>query len=70
VLEWIHERRALPEFNHEVKTQAGRTGGSSDKATSELLGARLLGLWKSGAPIIKALTTDDPQVADGTPKRE
>lgn len=57
----------VPGFNQSVKDQAKLTGGSSDAATATLLGAQMVGRWKSGAPIIKAPTANDPQLAEGTP---
>jgi len=58
----------VPEFNHQVKVSAGQTGGASDAASAELLGAQMVGRWKSGAPIISAPTADDPLLAEGTTK--
>jgi deferrochelatase/peroxidase EfeB len=42
------------------------TGDGSDAASAELLGAQMVGRWKSGAAIINAPTADDPRIADGT----
>lgn len=58
----------VPEFNHQVQLSAGQTGGGSDPASPELLGAQMVGRWKSGAPIINAPTADDPLLAEGTPE--
>ena len=43
------------EFNKFVADQAAENGISAD-----LLGARIIGRWKSGAPIDLAPTQDDP----------
>lgn len=56
----------VPEFNEEVKKAAAAIGPGSEKASPELLGAQMVGRWKSGAPIILAPTADDPSLADGT----
>ena len=55
----------VPEFNASVKHAAAGIAGPSDKASPELLGAQLVGRWKSGAPLILAPTADDPTLADG-----
>jgi Dyp-type peroxidase family len=60
--------QSVPEFDQAVKTAAAGTGGSSEQASPELLGAQLVGRWKSGAPIINAPTADDPALAEGTGK--
>jgi Dyp-type peroxidase family len=57
----------VPEFDQSVKDQAKLTGAGSDPASAELLGAQMVGRWKSGAAIINAPTADDPQLAEGTP---
>ena len=57
----------VPEFDLAVKLEAAQTGGASDKASPDLLGAQMVGRWKSGAPIINAPTADDPLLAEGTP---
>jgi Dyp-type peroxidase family len=56
----------VPEFNGSVKQASAAIAGSSDKASPDLLGAQMVGRWKSGAPLILAPTTDKPQFADGT----
>jgi Dyp-type peroxidase family len=56
----------VPELDSSVKTAAAAIGGASEKASADLLGAQLVGRWKSGAPIIKAPTADDPGLAEGT----
>src|SRR5205085_3724443 len=53
-------------FNEAVKKAAASIGASFEKPSPELLGAQMVGRWKSGAPIIKAPTADDPTLADGT----
>jgi len=57
----------VPELHHAVAAAAADTGVSTDKASAELLGAQLIGRWKSGAPIIKTPLADNPELADGTP---
>jgi hypothetical protein len=46
------------EFNKFVADQAAENGINAD-----LLGARIIGRWKSGAPIDLAPTQDDPALA-------
>lgn len=55
----------VPEFNASVKQAAAGITGASDKASADLLGAQLVGRWKSGAPLILAETADNPAFADG-----
>jgi len=57
----------VPGFNRSIEDQARLTGTGSDGVTAELLGAQMVGRWKSGAPLIKAPIADDPQLAEGTP---
>jgi Dyp-type peroxidase family len=57
----------VPEFNSAVKAAAAGIGPASDAASAELLGAQMVGRWKSGAPIIKSATKDNPELAEGTP---
>jgi Dyp-type peroxidase family len=57
----------VPEFDQAVKVEAKKTGGATDAASATLLGAQMVGRWKSGAAIINAPTADDPQIAEGTP---
>jgi Dyp-type peroxidase family len=57
----------VPEFDQAVKDEAAKTGNGSDEASPTLLGAQMVGRWKSGAAIINAPTADDPQIAEGTP---
>ena len=57
----------VPEFNASLKQAAASISGDSDKATRELLGAQMVGRWKSGAPIVKAPLADDSKWAEGTP---
>jgi Dyp-type peroxidase family len=56
----------VPEFNASVKQASAAITGSSDKASPDLMGAQMVGRWKSGAPLILAPTADDPTKADGT----
>jgi len=57
----------VPEFNASVKQAAAGTGNGTDAASPDLMGAQLVGRWKSGAPIVKAPTADDHSLAEGTP---
>ncbi|MEA2230370.1 MAG: hypothetical protein QOD83_186 [Solirubrobacteraceae bacterium] len=57
----------VPEFDLAVKAEAHKTGNGSDTASPTLLGAQMVGRWKSGAAIINAPTEDDPEIAEGTP---
>lgn len=57
----------VPEFDQAVKDQAKLTGAGSDEASAALLGAQMVGRWKSGAALLNAPTADDPQFAEGTP---
>ena len=56
----------VPEFHQAVKAAAATTGGSTDEASADLLGAQLVGRWKSGAPIINAPLADDLSMAEGS----
>lgn len=49
---------ALAEFSAFVADQAAENGVNPD-----LLGARIIGRWKSGAPVDLAPTQDDPALA-------
>ena len=58
----------VPEFDLAVKEQARNINtAGADTVTPELLGAQLVGRWKSGAAIINAPTADAPDLAEGTP---
>jgi Dyp-type peroxidase family len=60
--------QSVPEFDLQVKARAAAINTTtSDPASAELLGAQMVGRWKSGAALIKAPRADDPSVADGTP---
>jgi Dyp-type peroxidase family len=56
----------VPEFNASVKHASAGIGAAFDAASPDLLGAQMVGRWKSGAPIINAPTQDDPTKAQGT----
>ena len=60
VVEWkvLIGLSAFAEFNQFVADQAAENGVSAD-----LLGARIIGRWKSGAPVDLAPTQDDPALA-------
>ncbi|HEV7804209.1 MAG TPA: Dyp-type peroxidase [Solirubrobacteraceae bacterium] len=57
----------VPEFDQAVKDQAALTGGASDESSAELMGAQMVGRWKSGTALINAPTADNPGLAEGTP---
>ncbi|KAI0636146.1 peroxidase TAP [Trametes polyzona] len=50
----------VPEFNHFLTANPIKATGLTPEQGSALLGARLVGRWKSGAPIDLAPTADDP----------
>jgi Dyp-type peroxidase family len=56
----------VPEFNASVKKAASSVAGTA-RADPTLLGAQLVGRWKSGAPLINAPLKDNLEMADGTP---
>lgn len=58
----------VPEFNAAVKEAAATTAGSADPLSPDLLGAQMVGRWKSGAPVILAPTADDPAFAEDEPR--
>jgi len=58
----------VPEFNASVKQASAGLGATVDKASPDLMGAQLVGRWKSGAPLILAPLQDDPALADGGPQ--
>ncbi len=57
----------VPEFNAAVKAAAATTAGSPNPTSADLLGAQMVGRWKSGAPVILAPTADDPSFAEDEP---
>ena len=57
----------VPEFNAAVKAAAATTLGSPNPTSPDLLGAQMVGRWKSGAPVILAPTADDPALAEDQP---
>lgn len=61
-------QQKVPEFDASVKALAASIGAGSDPATAELLGAQLVGRWKSGAPLELSPTKDDLSLAEGTPR--
>lgn len=56
----------VPEFDLAIRSESAAIGSGSDASSPELLGAQVVGRWKSGAAIINAPTADDPSIADGT----
>lgn len=56
----------VPEFNHSVKSAALSISNGSNPINPDLLGAQLVGRWKSGAPLELAPTQDDLSKADDT----
>lgn len=57
----------VPEFALSVKMAAAQLDPTGTEPSADLLGAQLVGRWKSGAPLINAPHVDDPAVAEGTP---
>lgn len=55
-------QQLVPEFNHFLAANAPHVDDPSVN-TAELLGARLTGRWKSGAPIQVTPLKDDPKLA-------
>jgi len=53
----------VPEFNNFLKENPVPVPGLTPEEGSELLGARLVGRWKSGAPIDLSPFDDDPELA-------
>ncbi|KAF6747547.1 peroxidase TAP [Ephemerocybe angulata] len=54
----------VPEFDEFVNTNRLQLPGLSPKEGADLFGARLVGRWKSGAPIDLTPFFDDPELAD------
>jgi Dyp-type peroxidase family len=57
-------RQFVPEFNHFLSQNPIKDPGLTPAQGSELLGARLVGRWKSGAPIDRDPTADNLDDAD------
>ncbi|CAA2136517.1 Dyp-type peroxidase [Methylobacterium bullatum] len=58
----------VPEFNASVKTASAAIPAGADLADPDLLGAQMVGRWKSGAAMINAPRGDDRSVGDNTPR--
>ncbi|KAJ7624896.1 fungal peroxidase [Roridomyces roridus] len=57
----------VPEFNKFLTDNPIRAPGFTDQQGSDLLGARMVGRWKSGAPVFLSPLADDPALgADPT----
>ncbi|MBN3757677.1 hypothetical protein G3N95_32470 [Paraburkholderia sp. Tr-20389] len=56
----------VPEFNRAVKLAAQSITGTANPMNPDLLGAQMVGRWKSGAAIINAPQADDPSKAEDT----
>ena len=56
----------VPEFNASVKHASSALTANVDQANPDLLGAQLVGRWKSGAALINAPTEDDRSKGDNT----
>ncbi|KAL0581114.1 dye-decolorizing heme-containing peroxidase [Marasmius crinis-equi] len=56
-------RQLVPEFNQFVSDNALKVPGLSAQENADLLGARMIGRWKSGAPVDLAPLRDDPALA-------
>ncbi|KAJ6578622.1 fungal peroxidase [Mycena sp. CBHHK59/15] len=60
-------KQLVPEFNKFLTDNPIRAPGLTVQEGSDLLGARMVGRWKSGAPVFLAPHTDDPALgADPT----
>jgi Dyp-type peroxidase family len=57
----------VPEFDASVRALAKQTSGS-DAVSAELLGAQMVGRWKSGTPVVLSPVKDDLSLAEGTPR--
>ncbi|KAG8918422.1 hypothetical protein FRC01_001866 [Tulasnella sp. 417] len=62
----LHQR--VPEFDKFLEDNPIRKPGLTPKEGSELRGARMVGRWKSGAPIDLAPDRDDPTLSDDLEK--
>ncbi|WP_019905778.1 Dyp-type peroxidase [Methylobacterium sp. 77] len=58
----------VPEFNASVKTASAAIPAGADRADPDLLGAQMVGRWKSGAALINAPRANDRTVGDNTPR--
>jgi Dyp-type peroxidase family len=56
----------VPEFDLSVKQAAASLDPTGVEPSADLMGAQLVGRWKSGAPLINAAHADEPSVAEGT----
>ncbi|KAK7451700.1 dye-decolorizing heme-containing peroxidase [Stygiomarasmius scandens] len=60
-------QQKVPEFNKYVQDHALNVSGLTSEENADLFGARLVGRWKSGAPIDLSPLRDDPTIgADNT----
>ena len=50
----------VPEFDLEVKRKARENSTATEPLSADLLGAQMVGRWKSGAALINAPSKDDP----------
>ncbi|KAF7348499.1 DyP-type peroxidase [Mycena venus] len=53
-------KQLVPEFNKFLTDNPIRAPGLTQQQGSDLLGARMIGRWKSGAPVFLAPTVDNP----------
>jgi deferrochelatase/peroxidase EfeB len=60
-------KQEVPEFDLAVKAAALKIDPTGEALSADLLGAQLVGRWKSGAPLINAPHADDPEFAASTP---
>ncbi|KAJ7256340.1 fungal peroxidase [Mycena rebaudengoi] len=56
-------KQLVPEFHKFLKDNPIRLPGLNDSQGSDLLGARIIGRWPSGAPVLLAPRMDDPELA-------
>lgn len=61
-------QQLVPEFNNFVKETA--IGFNTPGVTADVVGARLVGRWKSGAPLILSPTKDDPKLGADANRRQ
>ncbi|TFK71840.1 peroxidase TAP [Pluteus cervinus] len=62
VFRYLHQK--VPEFNKFLSDNSLQLPGLSKKEGADLLGARLVGRWQSGAPVDLAPFEDDPDLVD------
>ena len=56
----------VPEFDLAVKALAATASTADNPVSAALMGAQLVGRWKSGAPLVMSPTADNPTLAEGS----